>query len=274
MPEARPFRQLAILTLAGLSAGLVQLAAFAQQSDTKPLDDLFTSFYQDPRPERLLGFVDRWQSASSKDNWVTYPPLAGFLAMVFRDHPDWIEKVVPAKPSPKTATTLMAALNLVGNPAIPSELRSRILASGSDESLKVQFAGLPNRIEDLHITTPTHLDILWGAAFASGDKQFVLMIIDFLAKTADQSEPVAIDVAKETLAYMGGPNDIRTTLRTKYGDDTARQIIYASVALWALTVNSKKHAFVRETIEKYIADNSGTPTTKALSTLQHFRGKE
>ena len=97
------------------------------------------------------------------------------------------------------------------------------------------------------------------------------MIIDFLAKTANQSESVAIDVAKETLASMGGPKDIWTTARSKYGDDGARQIIYASVALWALTVNAKQHVFIRETVNKYIADNPGTPVTKALSVLQRIK---
>jgi hypothetical protein len=271
MIKATPFSRSAILLFAGIWACLRPVTAFGMQSDTKPLDDLFLSFYQDPRPDRLEGFIDKWQSSSSGDQWEAYPPMAGFLAVIFRSHPDWIERLVPPTLSRKTATTLITALQLAGSPAVPADLRSRILAAGIDDTLNVAFTGLPNRIQDLRITTPTHLEIAWGAAFASGDKQFVQLIINFMAKTANQSELVAIDVAKETLAQMGGPKDIQNTARSKYGDDGTRQLVYASTALWALTVNSKRHAFVRETIEKYIADNPGTPATKALSTLQHIK---
>ena len=271
MIKATRFCRFAVLAFTGFSVCLAPLSAFGQQAETKSLGDLFKSFYQDPRPERLVGFIDKWQSAPAGANWIAYPPLAGFLAIVFRTHPDWIEKLVPPTLNRKTATTLITALHLASNPAVPSDLQSRFLAAGIDDKLNAEFAGLPNRIEDLHIATGTHLDIAWGAAFASGDPRFVLMIIDFLAKTANQSEPVAIDVAKETIASMGGPKDIQKTLRTKYGDDEARQIIYTSVALWALTVNSKQYAFVHETVEKYIADNPETPATKALSALQHTK---
>ena len=271
MTKITPFRRFAILLFAGILACFELVVAFGQQSDTKPADDLFLSFYLDPRPERLEGFIEKWQSSSSGDKWDAYPPLAGFLAIVFRSRPDWIEKLVPSTLSRKAATTVITALGLAGNPDIPADLRSRILAGGIDDTLNVAFSGLPNRIEDLNITTPTHLDIAWGAAFASGDKQYVRMIIDFMAKTANQSEPMAIDVAKGTLAHMGGPKDIWNTARSKYGEDGARQLVYASVALWALTVNSKRYTFVRETVDEYIADHPGTPATKALSALQHIK---
>ena len=65
-----------------------------------------------------------------------------------------------------------------------------------DDTLRAEFAILPARLEDLEIATPTHLDILWGASFASGDGRYARMIIDFFAETANRSEEIAIDVAK------------------------------------------------------------------------------
>jgi hypothetical protein len=99
------------------------------------------------------GFIDKLQSSAVADKWEAYPPMAEFLAIVFRSHPDWIEKLIPPELGRKTATTLTTALQLAGSPAIPTDLRSRILAAGIDDTLNVAFSGLPNRIQDLQIAT-------------------------------------------------------------------------------------------------------------------------
>jgi len=74
--------------------------------------------------------------------------------------------------------------------------------------LRAELADLPLQLEGLHVDTPTHLDVLWGASFASGDERYVRIIADLLAMTANRSEFMAIDVAKVVLAISGGPRDI------------------------------------------------------------------
>jgi len=81
MIKAIPFSLSALLVFAGVWTCSAAITAPGQQADTKSLDDLFLSFYQDPRPERLEGFIDKWLSSSSGDKWDAYPPLAGFLAI-------------------------------------------------------------------------------------------------------------------------------------------------------------------------------------------------
>lgn len=266
-----PIHSLAILGLAGICLSLVVCPAFGQKErsvSTQDLVTLATYFYKDPRPERLDGFLDKFEAAPEARRLQAYPPVAGFLAVVFRASPDWIEKLTPTSLTPEMADTLVAALRLSGNSVIPDDLQARIQLAGSDEQLRSDFSRLPDKLEDLHIATPADLDILWGAAFASGDTSFILMIASFLAETANQSEQVALDVAKTARAMMGGPKDILHELRGKYGDQGARQIVYAAAALWSLTSNAKRHAFVDQAVTSYISDHLEEPAAKALSALR------
>jgi hypothetical protein len=186
------------------------------------------------------------------------------LAFVFRANPDWIDRLVPAQLDAKTAATIAAALRLSGHATKLESLQSRFKAAGLDPRLLHEFAGLPSRLEDLRISTPTHLDILWGASFASGDARYAQMIIEFFAQTANRSELIALDVAQAALAMAGGPKDRMPKLREKYGDDQARQIIFAAVALWGLQSNARQHAFIGQAAKKYVDDRAGTHASKAL----------
>jgi hypothetical protein len=249
---------------------LIVNAAAAQegQGRTDPTEELFTYFYKDPRPERLGGFIEKYGSAFQ--NWGAYPPLAGFFAAVFRTNPNWVDRLIPAQMTPNTIVAVPGALTLSGNAARADPLRARFKDVGPDEKLKSELAGLPARLEDLRIATPSHLDIVWGAALASGDGRYVQMILEFFAQTANQSDAVAIDVARQMLAVMGGPQV--PDLRQKYGDAGTVRIVYAAVALWALQSNSKRHPFVDQVVTKYITEQSGTPAAKALAAVRPRNG--
>jgi hypothetical protein len=173
--------------------------------------------------------------------------------------------LIPVRPGPRNAATISAALTLSGNQALAAKLRPALDEAGSDEKLKSEFAGLPSRLEDLRARSGTHLDILWGAALASGDGTFVHMIADVLARTANRSELIALDVARTALAMMGGPKEIMGQLRGKYGDAGGREVIFAATALWALQSNARQHQFVERAVTKYVEDHPGTPAAKALT---------
>jgi hypothetical protein len=118
------------------------------------------------------------------------------------------------------------------------------------------------------LSLPTHLDLLWGASFASGDERYARMVADFLATTANRSEPVAIDVAKAVVAIMGGPQEPLRRLKDKYGDQVAREIIFAATAIWGLESNARQQPFIDEFLTRYVAENSSTLTAKLLTALR------
>jgi hypothetical protein len=228
------------------------------------IQELSTFFYKNPRPERLVGFLEAYARRAPPEKWDPYPPVAGLLAFVFKAHPDWIDRLLPAQLDPKTAPTIAAALRLSGNTKKLEDLGSRLHSAGFDRRLAHEFGGLPLRLEELQITTPTHLDIMWGASFASGDARYVRMIIDFFAQSANRSESIALDIVEVALVMAGGPNDRMPKLREKYGDAQGRQIVFAATALWALQSNARQHAFVEQAAKKYVEDRAGTFAAKAL----------
>jgi hypothetical protein len=94
------------------------------------------------------------------------------------------------------------------------------------------------------------------------------MILDFVARTANRSETVAIDVTKTAVALMGGPKEILSELRGKYGNDGGAQIVVAAVALWGARSNAEQHAFVDQALVTYANDHPGTPMVKVISVLR------
>jgi hypothetical protein len=265
---------------AAICLSLILIANFASAQQAPGVSDatreLSTYFYKDPRPERLVGFLQAYARQVPPERWHAYPPVAGLLTFVFRAHPDWIDRLVPAQLDAQTAATIAAALRLSGHAPKLEGLQPRLRAAGLDPRLVHEFAGLPSRLEDLRISTGTHLDILWGASFASGDARYLRMILDFFAQSANRSELVALDIAQAALVMAGGPKDrMPTNLREKYGAEQGRQIIIAAAALWAMQSNARQHAFIEQELKKYIEDRTGTYAAKALAVfLAPRRGEQ
>jgi hypothetical protein len=258
-----------------LSAAAICLAAvapaIAQRADPptaaqSAYDILVTHFYDDPRPERLAGFLD--ELVKNPLQWSTYPPLVGFFAATLSRHPDGMVPLLPAHFDAKTAETIAVAWRLSARPPMAQSLRSRIDEVGHDPALHAVLADLPSRLEDIRITNPTHLDILWGAFFASGDPRYVRMILDFVGQMANRSENMAVDITKVTMAMSGGSKEILNQVRAKYGDALFRGIVYTSTAEWALMANARQHPIVEKTMTDYIDESRESFAAKSLLSLR------
>ncbi len=245
---------------------LPPLRAAAQQpaAQAGPGDSLLSTFYQDPRPERLIGFLDRLRTSPSTQGRDAYPLIAGFYAVVFREHPDDVEKLIPQSLDARTAETIAAALRLSGNRAMYQAFEPRLAATGRDLEVAGMFVNLPSRLEELEITAPSGLNILWGAAFASGDAAFVRRILDYFARTANLDDEIGRDIVQTVVALSGGPRDIYLQMRQRYGVLGARQVVFAAEALLSLQVNAKQHAFVNGVVAEYVDAHPGTSAQKAL----------
>jgi hypothetical protein len=252
----------AICVCALLSA--VRVAGQQPPAQATQNDTLLTTYYKDPRPERLIGFLDRVQTSPSMQNRDAYPLIAGFYAIVFRSHPDDVATLIPQSLDAKAAETVAAALRLSGNRAMYQAFEPRLAATGRDLDVASLFANLPSRLEELEVTAPSSLNILWGATFASGDATFVRMILDYFARTANLDDEIGRDIVQTVAALTGGPRDIYLQMRQRYGVLGARQVVFAAEALWSIQVNAKQHAFVNGIVAKYVDAHPGTPAQKAL----------
>lgn len=255
---------LALLVVVGLGALAPAVAQPASPPASKS-DDVFTYYYRDPRPERLVGWLDTF--GRTQQNWMAYPPAAGFFAVIFATQPGWIEKLFPSQPTPRLADTISAALQLSGQPA-SAALQARLVQAGTDPTLVAEFAGLPNRLTSLRIASGTHLDILWGASFASGDGRYALMILDFFARMANRSEPIALDIARIAAGVARKDYGDLAKLKDKYDQRTFLDMVYAATAAWALTSNARQHAFVDKVVTRYISEHSATLAARVLSVMK------
>ncbi|CCD86941.1 conserved exported protein of unknown function [Bradyrhizobium sp. ORS 285] len=247
-----------------LAAGLGPSAAqLMPQSPELKASTAF--FYKDPRVEGLVNVFATLKSEGR--DWTHYPPVTGLLARSFVLHPDWIERLVPPADDSKAASAFLAALRLSGHAAEAGKYRNRFGANGLDSTLEDQFSRAPARLEDITIRTPTDLDLLWGASFVEGDGRYVRMILDFFASIANQSELIALDTARITVAMVGGPKDIYDQLKQRYDAGQRGRMVVAAAALWAVGANARQHDYVRETTADYIRDHKGTSAVRALSAI-------
>src|SRR5262249_51644345 len=155
-----------LATVVGLVLTVVNPTAAQEPAGSQAAmdDELFVHFYSNPKPARLVGFLERYEKRAP--SWNAFPPVTGFFAVVFRQHLDWIDSLIPHPPDSRTAVAIAAALRLSGQPALEPSLQSRLATAGADAMLRAELADLPLRLEELHVVTPTHLDVLWGASFA------------------------------------------------------------------------------------------------------------
>jgi hypothetical protein len=258
-------RFLAVISL--LVMATLPQAQAQRFSTTEPFPNsspIISRFQDDVRQGRLDGYLQA--RVAAPEDWSDYPVLAGFFAAIFQRHPDWIDRLLPARFDAKTADTVALAFRLSGQQPTAA-VRTRLAAAGHDARLSSEFAGLPTSLDSLRIVTPTHLDIMWGAFFATGDARYAERILAFFAVTANQSEAVAIDITRMTLALgTGAMADIRQ-LRSRYNDAALIQMGYAATAQWGLNVNSRHFAVVKQVVTTYIAANAGKPAAKALSAV-------
>jgi len=246
--------------------------SLAQRTDpTQPFPKAsppITRFQDDPRVARLEGYLQAL--ADRPVEWGDYPVLVGFFAATFQRHRDWIDKLLPTRFDAKTADLVSAALRLAGQTP-SSTLAARLSAAGHDAKLSAELAELPTRLEDLRVASPTHLDILWGAFFATGDPRYVRPILDFFAGVANQSDAVAIDITRLTVAMSSGAKDDLQQIKSRHDQPTLVRMIYASTAELALIANARNFPVVKRTLTDYVAANRDKPAAKSLAAfLKHL----
>jgi hypothetical protein len=261
-------RAVAAVLVLGLALATPSLAQRADPAQPFPkASPAITRFQDDPRMARLEGHLQAL--ADRPMDWGDYPVLVGFFAATFQRHPEWTDKLLPTRFDAKTADLVSAALRLSGQ--TPSTtLGARLTAAGHDAKLSAELAGLPTRLEDLRVAVPTHLDILWGAFFATGDTGYVRPILDFFAAIANQSDAVAIDVTRLTVAMSSGAKDDLQQIKSRHDQPTLVRMIYASTAELALIANARNFPAVKRTLADYVAANGAQPAAKSLAAFLKY----
>ena len=263
--------RITLRTIVGLFTLLVAaLPGQAQQGPApshNPDHELLTYFYKDPRPERLYGFLARFQDTPVAEQPQAFLALSGFFAAVCIAHPDQFPPMVPADLKPKTAAAISAAVRMCGNERVAVALEPTLDRSAPDEQTRAAISSLP-RLSELRVTQPTQFDILWSASFATANPAYVRPIYDFYVATTAQPGVDVHDIVAMVMLKFRPNKEALDAISAKYPRDTLIRIIYAASALWSLDSNARQHAFVATALSGYEKEAAGSVAVQGLAEVR------
>lgn len=182
-----------------------------------------TYYYLFPaNPDLIVASLKRAEDSGSLDSIGSIPPIAAFTSRIFAQNPQkisyWVEALGSLSATHKNQV-LSSALVWSGVPAAKdlaqtiSKSENVILKELGDTPLD------PANLETLKITSPSHLDMMWGCFMATGDKRYIQKIISVLAWFDRKSLQLS-------------------------------EILIAGAAEWSLSSNCVQHKLVRQIVEE------------------------
>ncbi len=220
------FIVLCLTLLAGTPAGF---AADAFESE-RDLGRWMSFYYRNPAPDRVPEALEFFCDSPSCKT-IAAPPMAAFFAALFKQDGGLMQKTfdrVSLDGSEKARILLVKALSLTNSEGGRKLLRE---AAGSWQAERLrgvisqELARTPADFVPPVVGTPTTLDMLWAAFYATGDETPVLKII--------------------SVAHLG---------RDGEGADK----VAGAAATWALGFNAKHHPRVLEICRKALETAQGS----------------
>lgn len=218
----------------------------------------FTYFYKQPDLEGIPGFlslIDATGPLKADDA----PPIMGFLSALFERHPDRVDSWIVGTHSRQVQQMVGFSLALAGMPDKTVEyLKKNGWAPAQiDRIFGQMFLAKPDLLSTSPPTSPTDLDALWGASFATGDPAYPDKIVD-LVDGAVRSGKYGVD----DIMYFAPPpqklseikdSPVLNSILRRYQRSGLNDLILNGVAIWGLGSNAVQHEFVMELIQERIA---------------------
>lgn len=174
----------------------------ADDAVQKASERFLTYYYLAPSPDRFVTeFREVGRSLKFNADGEALLPLSEFYGMVIRANPEltatWVDSLADLPDSYRPV--LYYSLGLAATKHATEALRQLAqTADGEQKRVIVAILLAPKvDIATMPIQAPDHLDMLWGAFFATGDQAFVLRIIEALGREAN--DPVLAGAARWSL---------------------------------------------------------------------------
>jgi hypothetical protein len=200
----------------------------------------FRTFYKSRDVSRLPALL-KDMDRSTKGDWTAHPPIIGFLAGLLAANPNRTD-LLPINASQILRSDLAVAYSLSGQPERGLALAQEI---GLDEKSQA-FIRSSRPLHNLTVRSPTELDYLWGAAFATGNPAYIKPIVRRFVQLMDQPQK-ASDVLAMTEFMHTRKGDIRA-IKDRYERSALLDLALASAILAALSKNAAEHEFIRNVV--------------------------
>jgi hypothetical protein len=245
--------------------------ALAQKIDeaveARAIGDAMNTFYKTARKPDIGALIARWERLGSSDQPAALPPMIGFLAAYFQRNPDQIDRISRHPLARKGEVVMLLALEAAGNDAATRRVAGKW--HWKDEDVAKLASVKP--LDQLVASSPSDLDTLWGASFATGDPTYVRKIYDFYARTANNSKIDFGDIVRVVEARRDNKPDLLRGIGERYPAEVARDIVFAASALWSLMSNAVLHPFVKAALDGIEKDAADTNAVKAMVALRQPR---
>jgi len=175
-PTITAFVFLALWAISGIGA--------SAELTPEQFDKWLTYYYLKPAPELTPSAIDTMSQLGYLGKAEAAAPLEAFLSFIFRDNGkqvcNWLASM--KKFSKAEQKVLIHGLWLANTTEARGCLNSLLTQNKikEKEQVKQLLAKTPVKIEEIDITYPAVLDMLWGAFMATGEEKYVLRIISAL----------------------------------------------------------------------------------------------
>ena len=243
-------------------------SAFAQKTDpaaeTQAVSNALNTFYKAAKKPDVGELVARWERLASTDQPPALPPMIGFLAAYFEKNPGQVDRVANHSFGRKGQTVLLISLEVAGNDAAARRIAGKWNWSDAETAKLAELKPLAQLTPE----TPSDLDTLWGAAFATGDPTYVRKIYDFYAATANDPKVEFGDIVLVIQARRNNKLDSLRGIGERYPPEMAQKIVFAASAIWSLMANATAHPFVKAELDRIEKEAGSTNAVKAMLALR------
>lgn len=255
-------------------------AKFVMPEHVESFEDaqfVFHNYYRAANPELLVPVLRSYISSGDLKNFGALPPVCAFVSRIFAQFPQRIPAWVKAlEPMPAFArdNLLLVALEW-------TDCReARDAASILERDGAVLPAGLPlvnldasSLSTDFVITSASHIDMLWGAFWATGDRRYVEKIIAITPWAKEGVAPQVLSsrsmvekskdnslLAQIEREFLGQDNEEREDVLKAQEEAKSRiamtKRVLGETAIWSLSANARKHSLVRSICRDAMKANS------------------
>lgn len=262
-------------------------------------DQFFTYYYKNPKPDLLVPAIKAFESNGDFRNYGALPPFCAFVSRVFAAHPEriaaWVKEMNGLSASSKS-NMLLVALEWTDNKEAKDaagilERDGAILPDGLP-SVSLDASKLDSEFQ---ITAASHLDMLWGAFFATGDKRYLHKLISVTPWSRAQDsasllsskslidkslggKPTFMDELERDVMKMAGESEeenYETRAAREVAEARERETKQANIkrvigeaAVWSIGSNAKRHKVVLDVCKDDM--NTRADIARALGGVIHM----
>jgi hypothetical protein len=242
--------------------------AAAQKTDTvaevQAVSNALNTFYKAAKKPDVGDLTARWEGLASTDQPPALPPMIGFLAAYFEKNSAQIDRVANHPFGRKGQTVVLISLEAAGNDAAARRIAGKWHWSDAEVAKLGEIKPLAALVPE----TPSDLDTLWGAAFATGDPVYVRKIYDFYAAVANDPKVEFGDIVLVIQARRNNKLDSLRGIGERYSPEMAQNIVFAASAIWSLMANAAAHPFVKAELDRIEKEAGATNAVKAMVALR------